>query len=357
MRHRRGEQGCMYVGPMTLMAPNSAPGSAFTLHRRGGGLAAVLLVVAFVGAAWAGWGGSEASAAQAPRARRHLLRAQPTPPGPSGPYLGQRPPGVVPEVFGPGFISTGNRSAGGIAFSPDGNEIYFGSAGLWATRQVSGVWTSPGPAPFWGAESSFEPGMAPDGQRLYFASGMDGDANGPQIWYSDRAGDGWSEPTKLGPGSLTGGKMAPTAAANGNLYFTSVQGQMGWFYMAHWSNGHFETPVRLPSTINAYSRMDHSFVAPDESYLVFSAVSNAGQCLYVSFKGADGSWRTPVKLDANVNATINQIQPSISPDGKYLFFTRWNGEHGDIWWVDASVVFDLRPVSQGPETAPGMTDR
>jgi Tol biopolymer transport system component len=264
---------------------------------------------------------------------------------------------VVPEVFGAGFISTGNRSAGGIAFSPDGNEIYFGSAGLWATRQVSGVWTNPGPAPFRGAESSFEPGMAPDGQRLYFASRMDGDTNGPQIWYSDRAGSGWSEPVKLGPGSLTGGKMAPTAAATGNLYFTSVQGQMGWFYMARWNNGHFETPVRLPSTINAYSRMDHSFVAPDESYLVFAAVSSAGQCLYVSFKESTGNWRTPVKLDANVNATSNQIQPSISPDRKYLFFTRFDGVHGDIWWVDAKVVFDLNPVGQGPEAAPPAEDR
>jgi Tol biopolymer transport system component len=264
---------------------------------------------------------------------------------------------VVPEIFGPGFISTEARSAGGIAFSPDGNEIYFGSAGLWVTRQVSGVWTSPGPATFSGAASSFEPGMAPGGQRLYFASGMDGDANGPQIWYLGRAGEGWSAPTKLGPGSLTGGKMAPTAASNGNLYFTSVQGQMGWFYMARWSNGTFEAPVKLPSTINAYSRMDHGFIAPDESWFVLSAVSAAGQCLYVSFKESGGNWRTPVRLDANVNATINQIQPSISPDGKYLFFTRWNGEHGDIWWVDARVVFDLRAASQGPEAASGVRDQ
>ena len=348
MRYGRGKRTRMRVRPTTQLSPGRAPGFDYTLQHRGLSPAAALLVVAVVSAVWAGSAGSQVSAAQAPRARRHLVRAKPTPPGPSGPYLGQKLPGMIPEVFGPGFISTESSSAGGIAFSPDGNEIYFGRAGIWVTKQVSGVWTSPGLASFRGAASSFEPGMAPDGRRLYFASGMDGDANGPQIWYLDRAGDGWSQPTKVGPSSLSGGKMAPTAAANGNLYFTSVQGQMGWFYMARWSSGLLETPVRLPSTINAYSRMDHSFVAPDESYLVFSAVSSAGQCLYVSFKGSTGNWRTPVKLDANVNATINQIQPSISPDWKYLFFTRWDGEHGDIWWVDARVVFDLRPASQGP---------
>ena len=193
--------------------------------------------------------------------------------------------------------------------------------------------------------------MAPDGQRLYFASGMDHDPSGSQIWYTDRAGNGWAEPVKVGPAVPSGFKMAPTAAANGNLYFTAGQGQMGWFYMARWGGGRFETAVRLPTTINAYERMDHCFIAPDESYLVFAAVTTAGQHLYVSFKGSNGAWRTPVKLSANVNATRNQIQPAISPDGKYLFFSRENGAHCDIWWVDARVVFDLRPATRRSASA------
>ena len=281
---------------------------------------------------------------------RHRLETVPLDPNnPHGPYLGQRPPGTTPEIFGPGFISTPQRSVGGIAFSPDGNGIYFGSTGVWVTRQVSGVWTTPGPAPFRGSDRSFEPGMAPNGNRLYFASTMDHDANGSQIWYVDRSGSGWAEPLKVGPSSPTGFKMAPTAAANGNLYFTAGQGQMGWFYMARWSNGAFQAAVRLPSTINAFNRMDHSFIAPDESTLVFAVVTTGGQQLHVSFRRSDGSWRTPVRLPASVNATINQIQPSISPDGRYLFFTRFNGVHGDIWWVDARVVFDLRPTAQDLE--------
>ena len=42
-----------------------------------------------------------------------------------GPYLGQKPPGMTPEIFAPGVISTGYHEVGGPAFTPDLSEIYF----------------------------------------------------------------------------------------------------------------------------------------------------------------------------------------------------------------------------------------
>ena len=41
-----------------------------------------------------------------------------------GPYLGQKPPGMEPEIFAPGIIST-EKSEINSVFSPDGNEFYF----------------------------------------------------------------------------------------------------------------------------------------------------------------------------------------------------------------------------------------
>ncbi|MBL4669188.1 MAG: hypothetical protein JKY30_07990, partial [Flavobacteriales bacterium] len=40
-------------------------------------------------------------------------------------YLGQKPPGSIPEIFAPGIISINGRSDNGISFSPDLDEIYF----------------------------------------------------------------------------------------------------------------------------------------------------------------------------------------------------------------------------------------
>ena len=41
-----------------------------------------------------------------------------------GPYLGQKPPGMTPEIFAPGIIST-NLDERIAAFTPDGKEFYF----------------------------------------------------------------------------------------------------------------------------------------------------------------------------------------------------------------------------------------
>ena len=43
-----------------------------------------------------------------------------------GPYLGQKPPGLTPEVFAPGIISkAGFHLHSSLAFSPDGRKVYF----------------------------------------------------------------------------------------------------------------------------------------------------------------------------------------------------------------------------------------
>lgn len=41
-----------------------------------------------------------------------------------GEYFGQKPPGMTPEIFAPGFISTGKAELNSV-FTPDGREFYF----------------------------------------------------------------------------------------------------------------------------------------------------------------------------------------------------------------------------------------
>ncbi|HUU04349.1 MAG TPA: hypothetical protein VMZ49_00590 [Patescibacteria group bacterium] len=43
----------------------------------------------------------------------------------TGPYLGQKPPGMTPELFAPGIISLAGFVDFKGSFSPDGNEYYF----------------------------------------------------------------------------------------------------------------------------------------------------------------------------------------------------------------------------------------
>ena len=64
-----------------------------------------------------------------------------------GDYLGQTPPGDTPQLFSPGFISTGLYERD-VAMTPEGDEFYFGlmSGGyttICVTKRKGGVWTPP----------------------------------------------------------------------------------------------------------------------------------------------------------------------------------------------------------------------
>jgi len=96
-----------------------------------------------------------------------------------GPYLGQQPPGKVPQVFAPSILYSENPIHGQIAFYPNGNENYWifhpsdyaqNPPVINIIRQVDGTWTKPERLAF-----SKEYGVAsicisPDGTKLFFNS-------------------------------------------------------------------------------------------------------------------------------------------------------------------------------------------
>ena len=71
-----------------------------------------------------------------------------------GPYLGQKPPGMTPEIFAPGVVSTGFDEMF-TYFTPDARELYFQ---LWKApfpvilvmKEENGRWTKPKVASFSG---------------------------------------------------------------------------------------------------------------------------------------------------------------------------------------------------------------
>ena len=69
-----------------------------------------------------------------------------------GPYPGQKVPGMLPELFAPGFICSGFNERD-ITISPDGKVIIYGfltnrNITIMQTKMVEGEWTEPQVAPF-----------------------------------------------------------------------------------------------------------------------------------------------------------------------------------------------------------------
>lgn len=269
----------------------------------------------------------------------------------SGLYFGQPPPGLTPEIFAPGIISTESAWEAAISFSPDGKELFFtrreniqgNENRIMHSELKNGEWTIPKLAPFAKNIIEYEAFIFPDGKKIIYSSDRS-KPNSPtaigEIWYSEKTPNGWSEGKYLTETINKGWVMFVTAAMNNNLYFTAGYNRKFGIYMSKFINGEYQEPEFLSNEIN-YLRGAHPFIAPDESYIIFDAQPEGmGKSqLYISFKDQTGNWTKAIKFDERINKTFTENIPNVSPDGKYFFFHRNN----DIYWVSTKIIEELRP--------------
>lgn len=306
-----------------------------------------------------------------------------------GPYLGQKPPRRTPEIFAPGIVSTELHEHSIPSFSPDGSQILwyshflddFGFPGkVISTNNKNGRWAEPAYFDGIQLDNSSSPFYAPDGQRIFFTSKWEGNdkeinKGGMDIWYIDKVGDGWSDPKNLGIPNTPTHETQATVTNDKTIYF---QGEIdaepnhyGYgIYRSEFVDGKYEKPELLPANINTEYVDWTPFIAPDESYLLFSSHRPGGYGdgdIYVSFRNND-TWTNPINLGPTINGVESQERyPYVSPDGKYLFFasnklskelnikssqslnyykeimTKPGNSWNDFYWVDASFIDELRP--------------
>lgn len=265
----------------------------------------------------------------------------------NGKYLGMEPPGLTPQVFAPGIISTEAKEFA-LTFTRDMDEMYFTRSGgkanlptntIMVSRQVLGQWKEPEIAWFSGTYFDFEPHITPDGRRMYFGSRRplnDSDTSlKMRQWYLERIGDKWSSSTPVDSPISNYPAMYISVAGNGNIYF-SMDNEVAGIWMSKFLNGRIMLPEKLPEEINHLPVPLHPYIASDESYILFDAKPNdtaQGSDIFVSFRNQDGKWRKAVALGPDINVS-HEMCPSVSPDGKYIFFTR----DGDIYWICAKVL-------------------
>ncbi|MCF8235587.1 MAG: hypothetical protein K9H13_12920 [Bacteroidales bacterium] len=273
-----------------------------------------------------------------------------------GDYLGQSLPGDTPEVFAPGIISVDSTiEHGSPTFSPDGTTVFWQSnlrhpdketeIFLWTMHREDSLWSAPEISPYGGM-----PAYSPDGNQLFFLP-LDTEKE-KGLYYATRQGEKWSEPISM---NLIARfpelkyLYGPSLTTNGTLYFfahVEGSGTMNDFgiYRSEFVDGAYAKPELLPSVINAEGALNWTpFISPDESYLLFSSNrSNNQQDIYISHRQSDGSWMDPINLGTRINTDRGERFPYVSPDGKYLFFTRWvDQENEDIMWVSSAIIDEI----------------
>lgn len=271
----------------------------------------------------------------------------------TGPYLGQKPPGDIPELFMPEVISNCDLHSS-VYFSPDGNEVYFSKLNqskqnrswtIMMMKQENGRWMKPqvickGLTPF----------LSPEGKTLVFST-EDWD-----LWKMERLSTGWSDPVNLGSViNFSRRQDGPSLTSDGTLYYsTSFQDGKG-IVRSTLKDGRYTEPQALGSTINSNHNEGFPFIAPDESYIIFSSFRPGSYGLgdlYISFQKADSTWTEPINMGPKINSDAKDRFPYVSADGKYFFFnssrvSRLNMKPipdgpGNIYWVDAKIIEELK---------------
>jgi len=135
-----------------------------------------------------------------------------------------------------------------------------------------------------------------------------------------------------------GDDFSPTATESGRIVvFNSRRGKKVShdLYMCKNSMGFWSSPIELKE-LNTNFNEETPFISPDGSFLLFASDRPGGikptetskgtklitYDIYISYN-VKGIWSKPQLLKGDVNTTWNERSPSLSQDGRTLFFTRW----------------------------------
>ena len=264
----------------------------------------------------------------------------------TGAYFGQKTPGLEAEIFAPGLISVEGRYEFAVSFAPGGERLLFsvqnadGTVEVLHSQLVEDIWTKPEPVRLGAGarKDEMEAFFSRDGKRVFFApydEGLD-----VRIWQVEIVGDKWVDPSPLDGPIADAPAFFPTSAESGAVYYTNIMERQP-YRARRGADGAWQIePLGLESVI-------HPFISPDESFVLVDsrADDSLGKAdIYVAFATTDGGWSKPVNLGDSVNSEFSETCPSLSNDGKYLFFSRYNepDEVAQIYWVDAGVIETAR---------------
>jgi hypothetical protein len=196
--------------------------------------------------------------------------------------------------------------------------------------------------------------MTADGQILFFTACNRRDGQGQcDIYVSNRKGNSWSIPVNLGPPvNSRYSEKHPTVSADGRiLLFTSDRpGGKGSFdiWMSVRNATGWSLPVNLGDSVNTAGTEQSPFLHPDGQSLYFSSTGWPGMGesdIFLSRKGADGSWKKPVNLGYPINTYHDEIGLTVNASGNRAYFAsdRERGTDTDLYTFELPV--DKQPVT------------
>ncbi|GEM_PF-433054 len=274
-------------------------------------------------------------------------------------YLDQIPPGDTPRVFAPGIVSVSGRFDMGFTMSADGNVIAFGIAhesdptqtNIQFLTRKNGIWTGPNSKLLPDNINTSLPMFGPKGREFYYTRSVDGGEN--DLWMGIYSSGKITNCRQLNEAVNSDKREAGHGKTlDGTLYFTSNRDDTrqccGDIYRTSGIDN-YNQPERVYA-LNSEADEDGLYLSPNEDYIIIQAWKNEFQTkhdLYISYRTSKGNWTTPERLSDVVNGPEIEQRPFVSPDNRYLFFSRMSIEQNgsktayesDIYWVNTEEIF------------------
>lgn len=261
----------------------------------------------------------------------------------AGPLVAQEP-----EKVQPGVVSLDDRHETFPAVDPVDGTLWFSTYDedfdaqtLMVSRPgPDGGWLPAEPAPFSGVYGDRAPRFSQDGSVLVFTSnrpapGMpEGDLN---LWLVWRGDDGtWGEPKLLeSPVASPARDMHAAFSCDGSLWFASYR--EGSVERADiWRAIHGGPAERVPEPISGPGGQPDLFVGPDGRWIILVVTEPPGgpggdDLLFARLDGE--AWTVPALLEGAINTVEYEYGPTLSPDGRYLYFTSHRDGTADVWRI------------------------
>ncbi len=274
-------------------------------------------------------------------------------------YLDKNFPDSEPRIYAAGIVSLPDRYEHGLVIRKNGQEHYFGIDGgeIWSYNGLACLKSIEGNQLIYDTLDftnsitrnnngiiGGEPNLSLDENTMYFVSDYPTD-----IWKVSINKNGkWGIPSKLDSTvNSDNSEWYPIVSYDNCLYFSSKINDTAVILKAELVKGEYKKAVKFSAKFN-YDCGDQVF-SRNMDYIIFASPRDGGygnNDLYVAFKNDNGEWTDGINLGPKINTEATELAPYISPDDKYLFFTRrdkFNGaSNSDIYWVSLDIISKLK---------------
>jgi len=176
------------------------------------------------------------------------------------------------------------------------------------------------------------PVLTADQQTLIFTgrSTQDPMKSDENLFVSEKVNGDWSIPHSISPNINTANNEGTCSiSADGRtMVFTCCQGRQGYgscdLFVSEKKGGEWSEPENLGPKINTMAWESQPSLSADGRMLYFVSDRSGGigkRDIWMSVKDDEGYWSSPVNLGKSVNTTFDDLSPFIHVNGKTLYFS------------------------------------